>query len=104
MLKKYLALGLIICSVNACKKGSDPAPAPPTQPARVVSVKDISINAAPFNSMVYNVSPTAAIRVRFTEPLKTTTVAGAVSLKDAAGATIPVTVSLQNSDSSIPLF
>jgi hypothetical protein len=101
MRNTYLKISILACCFYACKKGGDPAPAPPTQPAKVVSVKDISISTAPFTAMVYNVSPTAAIRVRFSEPLSPGTVAGAVSLKDAAGATIPVTITVQNNDSSI---
>ncbi|MES2891032.1 MAG: glucoamylase family protein [Bacteroidota bacterium] len=100
-LKKYLTISLLICSVSACKKGSDPTPVTPTQPAKTVSVKDISISAMPFNAMVYNVTPAAPIRVRFSEPVTTSTVNGAVSLRDAGGATVPVTITLQNGDSTL---
>ena len=90
----------MLCCLSACKKGSDPAPTP-VVPAKTVSVKNISIDVVPFTSMVYNISPTANILVRFSEPVTPATVTSAVSLKDASGANIPVTITLQNGDSNV---
>src|ERR671913_2451754 len=100
MLRKYLSIALLFCCVSACKKGSDPAPAP-VVPVKMVSVKNMTIDVVPFTSLVYNVSPTADILVRFSEPVTPATVTSAVSLKDASGATIPVTITLQNGDSNV---
>ena len=100
MHRKYVSIALLLCCLNACKKGSDPAPTP-TAPAKMVSVKNMTIDVVPFTSMVYNVSPTANILVRFSEPVTQATVTSAVSLKDASGASIPVTTTLQNGDSNL---
>ena len=83
-----------VFSYCACSKKENNVPAPKNPIA-----KSITINTVTFNSTVNNVNVQPIIRISFSEPLMQSTIASAVSLKDAGNKAIPFTAVLQNMDS-----
>ena len=80
----------------SCSNKSSPPPPPPT--VKPTAVKNILLNATAFNNTAYDVTIQPSIRVEFTEPLKPSSVAGAVKLTNAGGTEIGITTTLQNND------
>lgn len=97
-MKNVLQYGLLVCLlvVTACKKKSTPAvPEPPKQ----VTLKSIKINAVDFAGLMYGINLQPVIRMQFSQPLKTSTIATAVKLYNASGVGTAISTSLQNNDS-----
>lgn len=94
-----LLLLAAVLLVQGCsnKDSADPPPAPALNP----SFTNGSINTASLDDLVYGVNTQPQIRMNFTEPLKQSSLAGAVSLTEAGGTIIPITATLQNSDKTI---
>ena len=80
----------------SCSNKSSPPPPPPT--VKPTAVKNILLNATAFNNTAYDVTIQPSIRVEFTEPLKPSSIAGAVKLTNAGGTEIGITTTLQNND------
>ena len=80
----------------SCSNKSSPPPTPPT--VKPTAVKNILLNATAFNNTAYDVTIQPSIRVEFTEPLKPSSIAGAVKLTNAGGTEIGITTTLQNND------
>jgi hypothetical protein len=95
--------GIVILAAGIClwgcsnKDSADPPPPAVIKPA----FTNGTINNAAFDDQVYGVNALPQIKLNFTEPLKQSTLPGAVSLTDAGGTSIAVTASLQNSDKTI---
>ncbi len=70
-----------------------------TPPAVAIKVSTIYLNAAALDNTVYGSTVQPTLKVQFTQPVKPGTVATAVSLTDAGGATAAITTSLSNHDS-----
>ncbi|MFT3748764.1 MAG: glucoamylase family protein [Agriterribacter sp.] len=63
-------------------------------------MKSIQLNGNNWtSSMQYDVSVQPEIKLTFSQPLKESSIANAIIIKDAAGAKIPLTFTLQNKDS-----
>lgn len=77
----------------------DPPPPPAINPAFTGG----TINNATLDDLVYGVNAQPQIKLNFTEPLKQSTLAGAVTLTDAGGSFVAVSATLQNSDKTIVL-
>lgn len=99
MMKRCVVVLLLTGCLFSCKKGGDPAPAPP--PVKLLNLKNIEIEVRPFNDLVYGINSTPQIKVQFTEPLNTGSVAAALSLTDETGAVTAVGTSFQNGDSTL---
>ncbi len=99
MRNNFIKILMLVCCFQACKKGSDPTPAP--APVKTVSVSNVSINAAPFFDLAYGINQSPAIIVKFTEPLQKTSATAAISFTNAAGVVVPATTSFQNGDSTL---
>ena len=81
----------------SCGKSEEkPDPTPP--PPKPLTVKSIQLNNATLNDLIYDVPTRPGIRVHFSEPLLSSSVAAAVKLTDPSGST-SVSTSLQNGDS-----
>ena len=80
----------------SCSNKSSPPPPPPT--VKPTAVKNILLNVTAFNNTAYDVTIQPSIRVEFTEPLKPSSIAGAVKLTNAGGTEIGITTTLQNND------
>ena len=93
---QHIIFSLQLLMLISCTNKSSPPPPPPT--AKPTAVKTISINATAFNNTVRDIPLQPTIRVEFTEPLKASTVAGAVKLTNAGGTEIGITTTLQNND------
>ena len=99
MKHKFLILILIVSSVefSACKKKStDP---PVVVPPKQMTVTSVELNNAAWGNTVYGVNRQPVIRVKFSEPVKQSTVAAALKLTDANAVEAAVTVTFQNNDS-----
>jgi hypothetical protein len=90
----WLTLGFVF--VFSCKKEKTPeVPPAPKQ----VAVKNIFINSVPFDNTIYGVNQSPLIRIEFTEPVNSSTVASAVKLTNSSGIESAITTTLQNRDS-----
>lgn len=79
------------------KDSADPPPAPAINPAYTNG----TINTATLDDLVYGVNTQPQIRLNFTEPLKQSSLSGAVTLTEAGGTIIAISTTLQNSDKTI---
>jgi hypothetical protein len=91
-------LFLIAVFLFSCKK--DKAPETPPAPKQV-AVKNIFINTTPFDNTIYSVNQMPLIRIEFTEPIKSSTLATAVKLTDGSGFEQNINTTLQNHDSVV---
>jgi len=82
-----LFAGMLLFSCE--KSGTN---SPPPQPVNI-SIKNIYINTAFFNSTIYGVNTSPTIRVEFSGPVNKTSAAAAVSLSDAGSINAPVQLS-----------
>ena len=80
----------------SCKK--DKTPEVPPAPKQV-SIKNIFINSTSFDNNIYGINTLPLIRIEFTEPINSSTVASAVKLTDIGGVESAITITLQNRDS-----
>lgn len=92
--------GLLMAGLMACGEKDTPDPPPGPTIKNPVFI-DAAIGGTSIGDGVYNIGLQPSIVVDFSEPLKQSTVAGAVSLADASGVQVPVNTSLLNSDKSI---
>lgn len=92
--------GLLITGLTACGEKDTPDPPPGPTPKNPVFI-DAAIGSTSIGDGVYNIGLQPSIIIDFSEPLKQSTVAGAVTLADVAGVQVPVSTSLVNSDKSI---
>ena len=90
----WMTLGFIF--VFSCKKEKTPE-VPPTP--KQIAVRNIFINSVPFDNTIYGVNQSPLIRIEFTEPVNSSTVASAVKLTDISGIESAITTTLQNRDS-----
>ncbi|TWR31555.1 beta-glucosidase [Mucilaginibacter pallidiroseus] len=99
----YIGLCLLL-TLFACSKGSTPAPTGPVTPAPVpgsFSFNALKVNGT-FNGFNYvNVNNTPVIKLSFSTVLDRNSVAGAVTLKNKAGAAVNFTTAYENGDSSV---
>ncbi|MEP7376256.1 MAG: glucoamylase family protein [Chitinophagaceae bacterium] len=93
-LSGFLIAGVFMHCACSKKESNDPPPAPKSP-----AVNSITINAISFNSTVNNINVQPGIRIKFTQPLMQSTIASAVTLKDAGNISVPFTAILQNTDS-----
>jgi hypothetical protein len=95
---------VIICFVitgfgyNACnKKQGSSAPSTPT--TKPVAIRSTYLDETLFDNTIYGARKKPLIRVIFTEPLLSTSIANAISLTDAGGSPVAFTIGLQSRDS-----
>lgn len=87
--------------LSACGKKGDPAPNPTTPKAPVIRnifIDNISIMAG---NVVYNTNPQPVIRIVLSEPIKQSSVQGAVSVANTFGVSTSLSISLSNNDSVV---
>ena len=95
----FLFSPLLLLTIQCSNKGSD-TPAPPPTPKNI-SVKNIWFNNSPFDFTFYGSPVQPVIKIEFTEPVKTSTVAAAIKLTDATGVEKTITTTFQNHDSVV---
>lgn len=74
------------------------SPAPPPSP-KSITVKNIWLNATPFDNTIYGTNLQSIIKVEFTEPVKPSSITSSVKINNIGGGEIPITTTLQNHDS-----
>ena len=95
----YWLLTIILLSVFCNKKTIPVLPSAPKQ----VAVKNIYINNAAFDNIIYGTNTQPLIKIEFTEPILQSSIAAAVKLTDAGGTETGITTTLQNKDSVLLL-
>lgn len=95
----YWLLTIILLSVFCNKKTIPVLPSAPKQ----VAVKNIYINNAAFDNIIYGTNTQPLIKIEFTEPILQSSIATAVKLTDAGGTETGITTTLQNKDSVLLL-
>jgi hypothetical protein len=92
--KKILIAAIAIFSLFACKKNNNPGPSSPSGPFLYSTA---TINDSVYTGAFYNVDTTPVIRLTFSAPVNSSSVAASVSLT-GGGATIAATYSYSNND------
>jgi hypothetical protein len=91
----YVVLLLFI--FNRCSnKSSPPPPGPVVKP---IAVKNTWLNGSFFDVTIYGTPLQPTIKIEFSEPVKTSSIASSVKITDASGIESPITTTLQNHDS-----
>lgn len=93
-MKKILIAAIAIFSLFACKKNNNPGPSSPSGPFLYSTA---TINDSVYTGAFYNVDTTPVIRLTFSAPVNSSSVAASVSLT-GGGATIAATYSYSNND------
>ncbi|AYD48765.1 glucoamylase family protein [Arachidicoccus soli] len=101
-MKNLIILFFSLTLWGACKKGSEsPNPTGPSQPTSF-DLSSFKVNGTYGGFIYYNVNMTPTIQASFFAPIDETSAINSISLIDAiSGATIPISLSFQNGDSSI---
>src|SRR5579859_2239722 len=99
MIRSFRLLMVWAVVAAGCSKNSGSGnAAPPPQPFRLTSV---TINGRTPSSLNYDVSVSPIIRLSFTAAIDHASAGGAISLIDNAGATLAVSPSFANGDSTV---
>jgi hypothetical protein len=81
----------------SCSNKSSPPP-PATTP-KAITIRNTWLNNTAFDYTMYGTTLQPVIKVEFTEPVKPSSVAGAVKITNANGGEVTVSTTLQNHDS-----
>lgn len=100
--QNIIPLAFLLLLLNSCSNKSSPPP--PTPIAKPIAVKNISINNAAFSNTAYDVGRQPLIKVEFTEPVKPSSVTGAVKITNANGTEVAITTILQSNNFEISAF
>lgn len=95
----FFLLGTI-CFIG-CKKSSNDSVAPPIVNENF-SVSNVSINSSTASAILYNVGFNPSIKISFTVPVKTSTVAAAITLRNSTS-TIAVSTLFENENKDVLL-
>lgn len=82
MKNKYAwLLFLLVVSSNGCKKGKNATTVTPPV-SEIFSISNLTINNSNANAILYNVSYNPSIKIIFTAPVKASTIAASISLRN----------------------
>jgi hypothetical protein len=98
--KKISLAALTICILFSCKKDNN-APPTPAMPGALNFVRATINDSAYKNATMYNVSRTPVIKVSFSAPVNTSTVASSISLFGTGPGIVPSNYTYSNGDSTI---
>lgn len=90
---------LVVFFFFAC--GNKESPAPPPVVIKNPVFTTATVNDISLENLVYDVSLQPAVKISFSEPLKQSTVTGAVTMADVNGVAVTVNTTLQNDDKTI---
>ncbi|MBL7709321.1 MAG: Ig-like domain-containing protein, partial [Chitinophagaceae bacterium] len=90
---------LVVLFFFAC--GNKESPAPPPVVVKNPVFTTATVNDISLENLVYDVSLQPAVKISFSEPLKQSTVTGAVTMADVNGVAVTVNTTLQNDDKTI---
>ena len=93
----YISLLQMLWLFISCSNKSSP-PTPVSTP-KPVTVKNTWLNGAVFDYTIYGTTLQPIIKVEFTEPVKSSSVATSVKIRNTGGGEIGFTTTLQNHDS-----
>ena len=82
--------------ISCSNKSSPPPSAPVPKP---ITVKNTWLNGSAFDYTIYGTTLQPLIKVEFTEPVKPSSVAASVKIRNAGGGEVGITTTLQNHDS-----
>lgn len=100
-MKNIIYILFIIFSIPvSCKKNDTSAPQP-LGTTKNPGLNNITINNVVFNTAVYNINKQPIIKISFTQPILSSSLSSAIQLAQANGNTVSISLSLQNSDSTI---
>jgi hypothetical protein len=106
-LSNRFCIGILLVSLatsTGCKKGDGTTTTPPPPPTVLaISNTQLDYTTASTASINYNVRPGASIRFSFTNAVKRSTVAAAVSLLENGTTAVPVNFSYEKNDSVVVL-
>ena len=96
-----IAVALILIVVGGCSKsGGEPPPTPPLPPAPF-NLNSVSVEGMQNASTYSNLSTSPVVRISFSAPVKSASIATAVTFNNQVGVTVPFNHSLSNGDSVI---
>ena len=72
---------LLVVSSTGCKKGKDATTVTPPV-SEIFSISNLTINNSNANAILYNVSYNPSIKIVFTAPVKESTIAASISLRN----------------------
>ena len=81
----------------SCSDKSSPSPSAPTP--KPITVKNTWLNGSAFDYTIYGTTLQPVIKVEFTEPVKPSSVASSVKIRNIGGGEMGITTTLQNHDS-----
>lgn len=90
---------LVVLFFFAC--GNKESPAPPPVVIKNPVFTTATVNDISLENLVYDVSLQPAVKISFSEPLKQSSVTGAVTMADVNGVAVTVNTTLQNDDKTI---
>jgi hypothetical protein len=93
---------LFVVSFYACSKGgnSDTGNPPPVTPPSF-SFNTLKVNGQFTGFTYYNVNTNPVLKFSFSAPVSRTSIAGSISLKTKAGASVPYNTNYENNDSTV---
>ena len=99
MKKTFLHISLVqvLWLFISCSNKSSP-PSSGLNP-KPITIKNTLLNGSPFDHTIYGTTLQPVIKVEFTEPVKSTSVATSVKITNMGGSEIGITTTLQNHDS-----
>lgn len=98
--REYWFLLVVVICLAACGEKDSPDP-PPAPVVKTPVFSSASVNTISLDNVVYDVNLQPVIKIVFSEPLKQSTVAAAVSITDVSGVAVSASTSLENSDKTI---
>src|ERR1035437_5368800 len=96
-MKRCIAL-LLIPILFACNKSSGPTATP-----SAFTITSISINDQNAASTLYNINLTPVIKIYFSSPVDSTSIATNITLSPASGTSLSISTSLSNNDSTLQI-
>ncbi|HEX6849266.1 MAG TPA: glucoamylase family protein, partial [Chitinophagaceae bacterium] len=99
MIKNFLHISILplLGLLFSCSNKSSPTP--PASTPKAITVRNTWLNNVAFDYTIYGTPLQPVIKVEFTEPVKPSSVAGAVKITNAGGVEVATTTTLQNHDS-----
>jgi hypothetical protein len=99
--KCLLIAAAATCFIIGCGNKDTPDPNPPVVNNPVFS--NTTVDNVLLDNQLYGVNTRPVIKINFTEPLKQSTVASSVSLTEAGGTIVALSVTFENSDKTVVL-
>ncbi|MCZ4224591.1 glucoamylase family protein [Pedobacter rhodius] len=92
---------ILLLFVFACKKGDTPTPVDPPVTPTSFSFSDLKVNGTYTGFTYYGLNNVPVVKITFSSPINLSSVAGNITLTDAAGTITAFTSTLENNDNTL---